>query len=58
MWPEFKLNPDLSDSDRSGFNLNCARCLMKRGGSRGKRAQCGGDSEEDTRQRTRGTVKF
>ena len=58
MWPEFKLNPDLSDSDRSGFNLNCARWLIVRGGSRGKRPQCGAESEEDTRQRRGGIVKF
>ena len=43
--PEFKQNPDLSDSDRSEFCLNCARCLMKRGGCRGKCTRCGAESE-------------
>ena len=58
MWPEFKLNPDLSDSDRSGFNLNWARCLIKRGGSRGKRTQCGTESDAHSEEdKGQGAVK-
>ena len=51
---EFKQNPDLSDSDRSEFCLNFARCLMKRGGCRGQGTQCGAESEWTSE----GVVKF